>query len=233
MALYKKRRLNRSIAQIFFIFLISLAASATSHHCFAQAVPDTSLNNIIRDDSVRQKKDSASLSIKNKTNDGVDTAATTAVKAGPFQPNPKKSGLYSALIPGLGQLYNRQYWKIGLVYAAVGVTGYVFVNNLTLYESYRKAYIGRINNPYPTDKYVLQYSTDQLNQLQNDYSRYVDLTVLFGTIEYAIQVLDAITSAHLKKFDISRDISMHVRPVVVPNGVGMGLVLNFKGHPIH
>ena len=136
-------------------------------------------------------------------------------------------------MPGLGQLYNREYWKIPLVYVAMGVTAYVFINNYNNYHSYYTAYIGRINNPYPTDKYVTIYTTDQLNQLQNDYNRYLDLTVLVGTLEYAVQILDAITSAHLKNFDISRDISLRMLPVPTPVGLGLGLVINFKGHPIN
>ena len=145
-----------------------------------------------------------------------------------YQPNPKKAGLYSALIPGLGQLYNHQYWKIPVIYAAVGVAGYFLVDNLTQYQNYRKAYIGRINNPYPTDQYVKQYTTDQLQQLQNDYNKYLDMTALFSVIGYALQVVDAITSAHLKNFDVSRDISLKIRPVATPTGIGMGLVMNMK-----
>jgi hypothetical protein len=151
----------------------------------------------------------------------------------PWQPNPKKAGLYSALLPGMGQLYNRQYWKIPIVYAALGTAGYVLIKNLNLYQSYRKAYLGRINNPYPTDEFVnpdgsLIYTRDQLEQLQNDYNRYVNLTVLFGSLGYALQVLDAITSAHLKNFDISRDISMQLKPSVTPKGIGFGVAFNLR-----
>lgn len=155
-------------------------------------------------------------------------ADTLPAKVLPFQPNPKKSGMYSALLPGMGQIYNRQYWKAPVIYAGLAVAGYFFVDNLNNYRDYRKAYIGRTNNPYPTDKYVGIYSTDQLQQLQNDYNRFLDLTVLFTTLGYALQVIDAITSAHLKNFDISRDISMRVAPVANPQGLGLGLVMNFK-----
>ena len=151
-----------------------------------------------------------------------------AMKPHPFQPNPKKAGLYSSIVPGLGQLYNKQYWKIPLIYTGLGVLGYFFVKNLNQYQDYRIAYIGRINNPYPTDKYVNIYTTDQLSQLQNDYNKYLDMTVLFGSLGYMLQVLDAVTSAHLKNFDISRDISMRIRPVIIPDGIGMGLVFNYK-----
>lgn len=155
-------------------------------------------------------------------------SAITPQKPARFQPNPKKAGLYSAILPGAGQLYNHDYWKIPVIYAGIGVAGYFFVNNLDKYQSYRKAYIGRINNPYPTDQYVNIYSSDQLQQLQNDYNKYLDLTVMLSALGYGLQVLDAITSAHLKNFDISRDISLRCRPVLVPGGAGMGIVMNFR-----
>lgn len=155
------------------------------------------------------------------------TIVTDTAKPHLFQPNPKRAGLYSAIIPGLGQFYNRQYWKVPVIYAGLAVAGYYFSDNLKNYQSFRKAYIGRINNPYPTDQYVKTYTTDQLNQLQNDYNKYLDLTVLFSGVGYALQVLEAITAAHLKNFDISRDISLHMQPVVFPKAVGMGLVVNF------
>ena len=158
----------------------------------------------------------------------VAVADTVAARVQPFQPNPKRSGLYSAILPGLGQLYNRQYWKVPVIYAGLGIATYFIVDNYNNYESYRKAYIGRINNPYPTDKYVGLYTTDQLQQLQNDYNKYLDMTVLFTGLGYALQVIEAMTGAHLKNFDVSRDISMHFQPVAYPNAIGLGLVVNLK-----
>lgn len=196
-----------------------ILVSSICDNCNAQIADTTGAHGGIR--SVVQKQNMQNA----------DSMSAPVIKRKPFQPNPKKAGLYSALVPGLGQAYNRQYWKVPVVYAGLAIAGYFFIDNLNNYQSYRKAYIGRINNPYPTDKYAvpkLIYSTDQLQQLQNDYSKYLDMTALFTTIGYALQVLDAVTSAHLKNFDISRDISMKVRPVVIPNGIGMGLVMNIK-----
>ena len=219
-----------SLTRKYGIAVIFVMTSLGLHplRCSAQATPDTTLNNII-DDTLHQRKAGGGVHvITPHATPGEDTTSMIIVKKGPFQPNPKKAGLYSALLPGLGQLYNRQYWKLPVVYVGIGVAGYFFVTNLTDYQSYRRAYIGRINNPYPTDKYVGQYSFDQLNQYQSDYSKYLDLTVLFSTVGYALQVIDAIVSAHLKNFDISRDISLHMRPAPTPNGLGLGLVMNLR-----
>lgn len=164
----------------------------------------------------------APMPVTDTTNDSIPA------KPQPYQPNPKKSGLYSALLPGLGQINNHEYWKVPVIYVGIAVAGYFFIDNLNNYQSYRKAYIGRINNPYPTDQYVNIYTTDQLQQLQNDYNKYLDLTALFSCIGYAMQVLDAITAAHLKNFDISRDLSMRLKPVVFPTGAGAALVFSLK-----
>jgi hypothetical protein len=157
--------------------------------------------------------------------DTVTEIKSDTVKEGPFQPNPKRAGLYSALLPGLGQIYNRQYWKLPIVYAGLGVATYFFIDNLNTYQIYRKAYIGRINNNFPTDEFVDIYSQPQLKQLQEDYNGYMNMTVLYTSLGFVLQIIDAITSAHLKNFDISRDISL--RPMVTPKGMGMGLVVNF------
>ncbi|GAA4460834.1 hypothetical protein GCM10023093_04270 [Nemorincola caseinilytica] len=147
-----------------------------------------------------------------------------------WQPNPKKAGLYSALVPGLGQIYNRQYWKLPIVYAGLSVAGYFIVRNGQEYRSLRQAYIGRLGNGPYTDKYVGIYDdASQLKQLQDDAERLLNMTVVFSGVAYVMQVLDAITSAHLRNFDVSRDISLQLRPVVLPQGAaGVGLVMNFR-----
>ncbi|OSZ78037.1 hypothetical protein CAP35_07150 [Chitinophagaceae bacterium IBVUCB1] len=148
-----------------------------------------------------------------------------------FEPKPKKAGMYSAILPGSGQFYNRQYWKVPVIYAGVAAAGYFFLDNQSQYQKFRKAYYARIDNDpntIDTDISTTRYTTDNLKQLQDEYRRFLDLTVLFTTLGYTIQVIDAIAAAHLKNFDISRDISFRVQPVVHPNYVGMGLAVNFK-----
>lgn len=206
--------MDRFLKRLVFFVLAGVLVNIPSL-CHAQGMTDTAKKRDLID-STKQAKVPVN-----------DTVAIPA-KAQPFQPKPKKAGLYSALLPGLGQLYNRQYWKIPVVYVGIGIAGYFFIDNSNKYTSYREAYIGRINNPNPTDKYVNRYDESQLQQLQNDAKKYLDMTVLFSTIGYALQVMDAVTSAHLKNFDISRDISMRMHPIVVPGGMGMAFVVSLK-----
>ncbi len=158
----------------------------------------------------------------------VASIASSQPKRQPFQPNPKRAGLYSAIVPGLGQFYNRQYWKVPIVYAGLGVAVYFISDNLTHYQSYRKAYISRFNTIYYTDQYANIYSKDQLNQLQSDYKKYLDLSILLTGVGYTLQVIEAMTGAHLKNFDISRDISFQMMPVVQPEGLGLGMVMHIR-----
>ncbi len=230
--------LNGSWIRLVFMLLVAGAFLTSSAPCFAQIVPDTTYNDVTRDTTGRKGPEAGTWQVvtppagagtqKPSIADEADSIPVTPEHTGPFQPNPKKAGLYSAILPGLGQLYNRQYWKIPVVYVAIGVAGYFISNNLNNYRSYRQAYINRINNPNYIDQYTNIYSPSQLQQLQNDYSKYLDLTVLFSGIGYMLQVVDAITSAHLKNFDISRDITMHLKPVVFPTGLGIGVAMNFK-----
>jgi hypothetical protein len=210
------------------VFLFVSVSALSAKICIGQTNPVTMSKPFMSKDSVAKKKpvtDTLDTSAANSVN--ADSIAL-ALKPHPFQPNPKKAGLYSSIVPGLGQLYNREYWKIPVVYAGAAIAAYFISKNLKQYQSYRLAYINRINNPNFVDKYTGIYQETQLQQLQNDYNKYLDLSVLFTGLGYALQVLDAVTSAHLKNFEISRDISIHMRPVVAPPyGIGMGLVMNY------
>jgi hypothetical protein len=161
----------------------------------------------------------------------VATDTSERMKPVKWQPNAKKAGLYAALIPGLGQIYNRQYWKLPIVYGGLGAAGYFVYKNSTDYTKLRKAYVGRIgaaaSHNTPTDEYVGIYTTDQLQQLQADQNRILNMTVIYTSLAFAVQVLDAVTSAHLRNFDISRDISMQIKPVPTPFGAGLGIAMTF------
>lgn len=127
-------------------------------------------------------------------------------------PVPKKAGMYSALLPGLGQVYNKQYWKLGVVVAAAGaVTGFMIFNTRK-YNIYQAAYLGRIDNDPTTSDTFTNYQTSDIDLLRKTYRKYVEYTVIAGTVCYLINILDAFTSAHLKTFDMSKNISMKLSP---------------------
>lgn len=183
----------------------------------AQTITDTVRSNAINDTIVPPAK----LKPANDT-------VSTLIRRGKFEPKPKKAGLYSAIIPGLGQVYNRNYWKVPVIYLGIGVAAYYYNKNYSDYQSYRQEYIARISNSKAVNEKYKNLDETQILQKQSDAKKYLDMTVLFSGIGYALQVIDAVTSAHLKNFDISRDISMRAFPTVVPGGVGVTVVVNMN-----
>lgn len=136
--------------------------------------------------------------------------------------------MYSSILPGLGQVYNRQYWKVPLVYAILGTAGYFIRYNYNQYATYRRSYIYSIDGDPSTLSEFPLYSAQDLQRLQNQYRKDLDIIVLLTSVGYALQIMDAVTSAHLHNFDISKDISMKMQPVIQNNFIGVGLVMNFK-----
>lgn len=182
-------------------------------------------------DSALTPADTAQIPTKVKSAIQADTitAKDSIRRKKVFEPNPKKSGMYSSILPGLGQAYNRQYWKVPVVYAILGTAGYFIGFNYNKYTEYRQAYIYAIDgDPGTSDELSKVYDAQSLQRLQNNYKKDLDVIVLLTSVGYALQIMDAVASAHLKNFDVSRDITMQVKPMVQNNFVGMGLVMNFK-----
>lgn len=200
---------------IFVVFLCCYAIGG-----YAQAVPDTSMNQPIPPAAV-ERADSI-----NAVAPVTDTTGLTTSR----DPVPKRAGLYSAILPGAGQFYNKQYWKIPVIYAGMAGAGYFLQDNLKNYRAYRRAYIATIDtDPSTVNEFADRYPNPaDLKQLQDGYRKFLDLTVLLTALGYTIQVMDAVAFAHLKNFDISQDISLHMQPVLQPGYVGFGLVARFK-----
>ncbi len=208
--------------------LCTLLLAASTRNADAQAVIDTSLNRAVPDTLPAR----TAPVLEEPAPDQVAYDSLKGVAA-PFQPNPKKSAFYSAILPGTGQIYNRQYWKVPVIYAGVAASAYFLVFNSTEYQRYRRGYVARINNPNVVDEFSIPgYSNSQLQNrlktLQDAYKQQLDLTYLLTGLGYTIQVLDALAFAHLKNFDVSKNISLRMKPVMLPTGVpGLGIAMNF------
>ena len=156
-----------------------------------------------------------------------DVKANILADTTPFV-TPKKTGLFSAIVPGLGQYHNKQYWKIPVIYALVGTSIYFLSDNIKNYNGFRKEYANRLSPNYVPDAEYNQYTNTAVKEGMDYYRRNLDLTALLTAVGYTLQVIDAVVFAHLKDFDISQDIGLNVRPVLMPQGgVGFGLVMIF------
>ena len=132
----------------------------------------------------------------------------------------KIAALRSALLPGFGQIYNKKYWKLPIVYGALGTTAFVFANNLNTYKDLRLAfkvkYFIRVHKDstdyYKVDTNLLPLSEESLRFNRDQFRRSLDYTALLFVALWGLNVIDAAVDAHLKSFDVSRDLSLKIKP---------------------
>lgn len=141
---------------------------------------------------------------------------------------PTKAAFYSAILPGLGQAYNKKYWKIPIVYGAIGTSMYFYLDNNKKYHSYRDAYKRRLAG-FNDDQY--QYLDDsRLIQAQRFYQRNRDLSLLVTLGFYVLNIVDANVDAHLIQFNVNDKLS--VAPDVYQNDFtaqpNVGLTFNYR-----
>lgn len=149
-----------------------------------------------------------------------DSIPSVTLNKKPYH-SPRKAALLSAVLPGAGQVYNKKYWKLPIIYAGAAGLTYSFQFNHSRYVKYRNAYKYRIDDDASTtDDYIGIYTDDNLNTLQKYYHRYRDLTVIGFAALYALNIIDASVDAHLFTFDVSDDLTMKVEPTLM-NTVGM------------
>ena len=140
---------------------------------------------------------------------------------------PKKAALYSAIIPGLGQVYTKKYWKVPLIYAGLITSAYYINESHALYDTYKQAYINRLDNNR-TDEFTGTYTDANLVTLTEHYRRNTEISALLFTLTYVLNIVDASVNAHLFKYNVSKDISMIVQPVYFSKENVSGLSLSIK-----
>lgn len=124
--------------------------------------------------------------------------------------SPKKATLLSLALPGLGQAYNKKYWKVPLVYAIIGTPLYFTLREADLYNEFKAAYVAEeLGN---THKYTDVYNSTQLNSLLEGHRQNRDLFAILTVAAYAMNVLDAAVDAHLYNFEVSDDLSGVFKP---------------------
>jgi hypothetical protein len=141
---------------------------------------------------------------------------------------PAKAAFYSAVLPGLGQAYNKKYWKIPLVYGAIGTSLYFYINSNSKYQEYRGAYKRRLEG-YSDDKFSY-LDTNRLITAQKFYQRNRDLSALFVAGFYALNIIEANVDAALIQFNVNENLSF--QPTVYPDAVtfkaNVGLTLSYN-----
>lgn len=148
--------------------------------------------------------------------------------------SPARAAFYSAVLPGLGQAYNGKYWKVPIVYTALGVGVYFYLNNDEQYHRYRDAYksrlAGRNDDEFSDEEGAPLLSNEGLRDAQQFYQRNKEISLLVIVGMYALNIIDANVDAHLQQFNVSEDLSF--KPAIdydqFSGETGYGLSLNFK-----
>ncbi|MFA9189463.1 DUF5683 domain-containing protein [Flavobacterium sp. FBOR7N2.3] len=159
-----------------------------------------------------------------------EVAAKDTLKSIDIDPlTPAKAAFYSAVIPGLGQAYNKKYWKIPLVYGAIGTSLYFYIDSNKKYHEFRDAYKRRLEG-YTDDEFSF-LDDSRLIAGQKFYQRNRDLSSLFVVGFYVLNIIDANVDAALMQFNV--DDRLSVKPTIYQNNlnyktnVGLSLSYNF------
>ena len=128
---------------------------------------------------------------------------------------PKKVAFYATMCPGLGQIYNKKYWKLPIVYAGIGVGVFFISYSGSNLRTYNQALTLRLDGlPETVDQFNDQLDNDQLISFRDYHRRNLQLAV-FGTMAWwGLSIIDATVDAHLKSFDISDDLTMKIKPTI-------------------
>lgn len=182
------------------------------------------------------------------TDDGADTVATDTVQlsektnAEIRKIVPKRATLLSLALPGLGQIYNGQKWKVPIIYAGFGTFGYFIVDFTNRYRKFLAGYTEAFSkpnvpgqDPSRTKFAVVDGKERSLNYLKSSveyWRRWRDYNIIFTVLFWGLNVVDANVTAHLKTFDLSDSLTLNYAPTVItsPSGFvpGVKLTMNFK-----
>ncbi|MGB5822256.1 MAG: DUF5683 domain-containing protein [Saonia sp.] len=186
-----------------------------------------------------QEIDSIETDLKEK---GIVVDTIVKRKINPLAPS--KAAFYSAVFPGLGQIYNRRYWKVPIVYAAIGTGVYAYVFNNNEYNRFRDAFKRR-RAGFTDDEFfdltpddgvtptTADFSDEALQDAQERFQRDRDLALLITIGLYALNIIDANVDQHLKQYNIDDDLSMDIRPfldyhpVTASPNYGMAVIIKF------
>ena len=228
-----------------FVIIATLAMALTCHaQEKAELVTDTLRTDVVVTDTLRT--DEASIM--------VDSTQQAKVKVprdwSTWKPNPQRALWLALVLPGAGQIYNRKYWKLPIFYGGFMGCIYALTWNNMMYKDYSQAYLDIMDDDPNTASYNkflhlgVQITDSNMKRYQDlfksrkdKYRRWRDMSIFVMIGVYALSVIDAYVDAELSEFDISKDLSLEVRPTVIPNrgggnpiqaqSVGLSCFLNF------
>lgn len=214
------------------------SGSAVADSLIADSIAQENLKNMKK---LEQATDTALLAKKN------DSIANAQKQIPRFVPNPTRALWLSLIIPGAGQVYNRKYWKIPIVYGGFLGCVYALSWNGQMYKDYSQAYLDIMDDDPNTNSYLdmlpINYDItgkeerfkEIFKNKKNFYRKYRDLSIFCMVGVYLLSVIDAYVDAELSSFDISKDLGLKIEPAIINNGnslnshnTGVGLQCRFN-----
>mgnify|MGYP006945857192 CR=1 FL=1 len=147
--------------------------------------------------------------------------------------SPKKATIYSAVLPGLGQAYNRKYWKIPIVYAAIGGCVTAAVINHNSFDLRKQELKDRAEFGSPQSSRFSRFTDGQLLESSDYYRKWRDNMIIFSCLAYTLNIIDANVDAHLFNFNVDEDLSLNWSPYLFSPDInrpvsGVSLTLRFR-----
>lgn len=196
------------------VFILSIIAFAITSNSNASTVQNDSIYLIESIDTLQVVQEV----------DTVETYASTST----FKPDAQKAVWLATIVPGLGQIYNRQYWKLPIIYGGTLALAYGITWNDRMYVDYRKGYVDLMDKNPNTNyfEYLLppgvtldstnkDYYTKVIKNKLDNYRRNRDLCIITTAVLYLLSIIDAYVDAQLFDYDISPDLSLQVTPTVI------------------
>ncbi|WP_313029141.1 DUF5683 domain-containing protein [Soonwooa sp.] len=191
---------------------------------FAQTTTDTIKTDTLKVNSGITKIDKSEVEVLDEINK--KNAPQGLVKYSPM-----KAGLYSAVLPGLGQYYNKKYWKIPIVWGAVGTGVGIALWNQKNYNRYRNAFVAELNGQPHEFSNIPGVDKTVLGNAQDQYKRQRDYAIGIAGLIYILNIVDAVVDAHL--FEGRKDPDLAISPTVIPDQYSVqptkaGLSFNYR-----
>ncbi len=160
---------------------------------------------------------------------------TILIKSYAARYDPRKALMYAAIVPGLGQIYNKKYWKLPLVYGGFIAIGYAINFYQVGYTKYKTKLFNNLDDGYTQNNQSRPgdyYTTGNYRKIVDQYKRQRDLMIIAMAGMYLLQIVDAHVDAHLKEFDLNPNLQLSIHPSVEQNALigrqsGVSLVLKF------
>ncbi|HEY4154036.1 MAG TPA: DUF5683 domain-containing protein [Puia sp.] len=231
--------------QVFF-FLLLLTGSFLNQAAYGQhtdSLParpatDTILHPVA--DTVRKKADSIPVR-SGILPDSVQHKKDSVTKK---KHDPRRATIYSAILPGAGQIYNHKYWKLPIVYAAIGIPVYTFFYNRSWYKKCQYALAVAVSQSQGDSlarvdpqlvNFVKAGDVNDIITYRDSFRKSQDYSVLYFLLFYGLNIVDATVDAHLRDFNVNSDLSFKVKPMLIPGPnmvAGFSVVFDFhKGRP--